>query len=114
MQTPYNVYLTLEKREYNNNVSYILKSERLTKDGILYESKPVSKKEFDYIIRNNFINEEMEKEIINVINNGNLFSIVKESNNYKLYTKEESILELPENIIIKKEKIFTKQNNVII
>lgn len=114
LQTLYNVYLTLEKREYNSNISYILKSERLTKDGILCESRPISKKEFDYIIRNNFITEEIEKEIINVVNNGNFFVIEKVGNTYKLYTKEESVLELPENIVIKKEKIFTKQNNVII
>ena len=114
LQTLYNTYLTLEKREYNNNVSYILKQERFTNDGILCDSKPISKKQFDYIIRNNFLSEIREKEIINFIDNGNFFSIVKEDGNYKLYTKEENILQLPKNIEIKKHKNFTKKNNMVI
>ena len=56
----------LEKREYNENVSYILRKEWLTKDGILEESKSISKKDFDFILRNNFLSEIKEQEILNI------------------------------------------------
>ena len=109
LQTIHNSYLTLEKREYNENVSYILKKEWLTKDGILEESKSISKKDFDFILRNNFLSEIKEQEILNIINKGNFFSIIKECETYKLYTEDNNILDLPKNIKVKGKKTLQKK-----
>lgn len=109
LETLYNSYLTLEKREYEDNISYILKKERLTIDGILSESKSISKKEFDYIMRNNFLSDIKEKEIINIIDKGNFYSISKENGTYKLYTDDNNINILPKNIKLKEEKTLQKK-----
>lgn len=114
LQTASNLKLTLEKREYEQNVSYILKEERLAIDGILSNSKTISKNQFDSILRNNFLSEVQEQEILNFVDKGNFFSIIRDDLGCRLYIEDSINLEIPRNITIKNQKNFTKKNNMII
>ena len=101
--------LIVEKRMYNGNISFILKRIDLSSDvPKILESFPIDYDTYSEILTTSFLKDIKEVGILKFIHKGNVFTLIKDSESLKLVTTPDNINEIPNNIVLKKQKIFTK------
>lgn len=101
-----NTSFVLHKRQYNGYISFVMEKKKSVCGNILtIESKPIPYEDYNELLATNIVNNVLESEVLHYINCGNYFVFVENDFGIKLLTNN-SITEIPNNIVLKKTKNF--------
>lgn len=102
-------HLILDRRQYNGNISFIMKKSKLNCDNLFtIESKPITYKCYNELLEAKAIEKIIDNDVLYFINHGNYFSLVEDNYGMNLCVNLSDICEVPKNIVLKKGKPFIK------
>lgn len=100
VQLPNHTKLVLDRKQSEENVSFVIKKENSTPSHTTTESISIDR--FNELLNLSLLEQFNEEDILYFIHNGAYFKIVSNGHKTKLYTSQENIPKIPHNIVLKR------------
>jgi len=102
-------YIVADEIKYRNWCSYVVEDYEKTQDGwSLTERREVGSSEYWYLHSQSTAVQKENFESLHFVNQGEHYTLINDNSTIKLCVNAKDLVQIPENIVLKKEKTFTK------